>query len=507
MTLAAALNISLSGIRTTSLQLEQTASNISNASSEGYTTKKINTTSASLGTIGGGVLVSGFSRSENAALFTTLSSATSDASYRATQDNYLQQVMDIWGTSSSDNPAISSVVADFINSWNTLSATPESQINQRQVVSDAEALCDEVQRLAGEVESLDRQCANDITSTIADLNSYLQQVQDFNIKIAQAENSGFSSGDQKDQRDQIVLKIAALMDVTVMERPNGQIALYSDSGYQLVDGATVRDFSYNGTIVTNSSNTSLSLNSALTGGKLQALIDFRADTSTSVTATNISASLTDANTYLSQIQTLNATIVSEQALGNDTTALEATRATTVTNLSSIIAVNTTANADGSIDITTDDGTVLLNATSMAVLSFNGDHVTDAAHPSVALEDSLTGGSLEVQIHSYSGTASVSTDQATSVIQKLRDQLDEIVRAFTDTVTTATSGLGSFASAYNNATTGAGELASSFFVGTSRTTFAVNSALTDGTSALKSMAASDVSDALLDSTRSFSADGL
>ncbi|MDD2325268.1 MAG: flagellar basal body rod C-terminal domain-containing protein, partial [Alphaproteobacteria bacterium] len=68
-------------------------------------------------------------------------------------------------------------------------------------------------------------------------------------------------------------------------------------------------------------------------------------------------------------------------------------------------------------------------------------------------------------------------------------------------------LGSFASAYNNATTGAGELASSFFVGTSRTTLAVNSALTDGTSALKSMAASDVSDALLDSTRSFSADGL
>jgi len=507
MSLASALSISLSGIQTTSLQLEQTASNVSNASSEGYTTKKVVTSSAQLGSIGGGVQVTGFKRSENAALFTTLTTATSDASCRSTQNDYLQQVMDILGTSSTDDATLSSTLTDFVNSWNNLAGTPESLVAQRQVVSDAESFCDEIQRIAGEVESLDRQCQSEIESTLTDLNSYLKQIQDLNVKVAQAQNAQLSSGDLQDERDQLVLKVSALVDVKVMDRGNGQIALYSASGYQLVDGSTARSFSYDGTDVVSSTNAALSLNTALSGGKLQALVDFRSDTSTTVTSADISTSLTNANNALTQIQTLNAQIVADQALGLDTSALQATRATAVTQLDSIIAVNTTSNADGSINIKTDAGTTLLNASSIATLSFDGNHVVDSAAPSVALESTLTGGALEVQLNSLGGTASASTDQATSIIQKMRDQLDEIVRAFTDTVTTATSGKSSFAGAYDSATTASGNLASSFFTGTDRTNFSVNAALVNGTATLKSNAASAVSSALLDTTRSFSADGL
>ncbi|HBM91423.1 MAG TPA: hypothetical protein DD400_06090, partial [Rhodospirillaceae bacterium] len=62
-------------------------------------------------------------------------------------------------------------------------------------------------------------------------------------------------------------------------------------------------------------------------------------------------------------------------------------------------------------------------------------------------------------------------------------------------------------AYNNATTGAGELAASFFTGTDRTTITVNAALIAGTSSIKMACANAVTDAILDSTRVFSADGL
>lgn len=385
MTLSSALSISLSGLKTSTLQLEQTASNISNAATEGYTTKTVNTSSAMLGTIGGGVQVTGYTRAENTALFTTLSTATSDASYRAKQDEYLQQVMDILGTSSSDDPTLSETLSNFVNSWNNLSATPESLVNQRQVISDATTFCDEVKRIAQAVEALDRQCSNEIDSTIEDLNSYLTQIRDLNLKIAQAENANLSSGDLQDERDQLVLKVSEIVGVSVMQRGSGQIALYTDTGYQLVDGDTVRNFTYDGVDVTDVNNPSLSLNSALSGGSLQALVDFRTDTSASGT--------------------------------------------------------------------------------------------------------------------------VSTDQATSVIQKLRDQLDEITNAFLTTTTTATSGEVTFATAYNNATTQAGQLAQDFFTGTNRTNFSVNSALIDGTSDLKFGAAAAVSDALLDATRAFSADGL
>lgn len=382
MSLASALTISLSGIRASSSMIELTSSNISNASTEGYTTKRAVVNSTTLGGLGAGTEVSGFRRAENNALYITLTKATSNEGLRSKQDDYLQQVQDILGTSGSDDPGLTSALSDFINSWKELAATPESAVNGRQVVQDAVVLSDEIKRVANEVEELDRQCQAEVNSTLADLNSYLEQIKDLNTKIAQAYTSNLSTGDLQDQRDVLTLKVAQITGITVLERNYGQVALYTSTGYQLVDGGACRSFSYDGTDITSSINPGLSLNTALGGGSLQALVDFRA---TSTPA--------------------------------------------------------------------------------------------------------------------------STDPAINVIQKLRDQLDAIAGAFLNTVTTATSGEDTFAAAYNDATTATGELDEDFFVGTNRTNISVNPDLLDGTSDVKAGAAQAVTDAMLDATRTFSADGL
>ncbi|MGE4351843.1 MAG: flagellar hook-associated protein FlgK [Bdellovibrionales bacterium] len=279
MSLQSALTISLSGITTASTQLELTASNISNASTEGYTKKTAVVSAAVLGTVGGGSQVSGFTRSEDSALFTTMSSATSSASKLATQDEYLQQVQDILGTSNSDNPSLSEYITNFINAWTDLSASPESLVSQQQVIADATTITDEVVRLASEVESLDRQCSTEIDSTISDLNSYLQQMQELNEQISMTINAGMSAGNLEDERDQLILQISEITHVSVLDRGNGQVALYTSSGYQLVDGSSVRSFTYDGTDVTSQDNSALSLNDALSGGSLEALVKFRSTTS------------------------------------------------------------------------------------------------------------------------------------------------------------------------------------------------------------------------------------
>ncbi len=382
MSITSALTIALSGITAASTRLEQTASNIANATTENYSRKDVTITSSSLGTVGGGVKVAGFSRAENTALYVTLTRATSNDGLRSSQDNYQQQVQEIFGTSASDKPGITTSLDDFINSWKILGGTPESLVNQRQVVQDAVTFTDELKRISSAVEDLDRQCRADVDSSLSGLNSKMEQIADLNKKIAQAANANLSSGNLQDQRDKLVLEVSELTSVTVLERKFGQIALYSSSGYQMVDGGSYRTFSYDGFDITSTSNTGLSLNTALGGGKLEALVNFRATT-------------------------------------------------------------TPANTDGSI----------------------------------------------------------------SVIQKLRDQLDEIANVFLTTTTSATSGEISFAQAYNTATTEAGELAGSFFTGTNRNNIEVNAALLNGTSAVKVDAPRTVVTALLDKTRTFSADGL
>jgi len=382
MSIASALTIALSGIQTASTRLEQTASNISNASNEGYSTKSVQTTSASLGTVGGGTRIVGFIRAENNSLYKTLAKATSNYGLRNSQNGYQQQIQNLFGTGVSDNPAITESLSKFINSWKVFAATPESLVNSRQVVQDAVVFTDEIKRITNEVEELDRQIYNDVKSTLSGLNSKLDQIGDLNVKISQAVNAGLSTANLQDQRDVLVLNVAELTGVTVLERPFGQIALYTQSGYQLVDGNAFRQFSYDGTNITSDSNPGLSLNTTLGGGKIEALVNFR-----------------------------------------------------------------------------------------------------------------------------STTTPVSTDGSTSVIQKLRDQLDEVANAFLTTTTTATSGEATFASAYNSATTVAGDLAGNFFTGTGRTNISVNSALLNGSSKVKSAAAAPVTDAILDDTRTFSADGL
>lgn len=382
MSLSSALTIALSGIQTASTRLEQTASNISNASTEGYSTKTVNTSSSSLGSIGGGTQVVGFDRAENSALFTTLTKATSNLGLRDTQDEYQQLVQDILGTSSSDSPAISEALSDFTNSWKTYAATPESTVNSTQVIQDAVTLTDEIKRLAGEVEDLDRACYNQIESTVSTLNDTLAQIADLNSKISQATNAGLPTGNLEDERDLLVLDVAEITSITVLERSSGQIAIYSSSGYQMVDGSISKEFTYDGTDITSTNNASLSLNTTLGGGSLEALTDFRATTSP-----------------------------------------------------------------------------------------------------------------------------VSTDGSTSVIQKLRDQLDEVTDLFLTTVTTATSGETTFADAYDSATTDTGELASSFFTGTNRTNISVNASLLDGSATLKQASATAVTSALTDSTRTITADGI
>lgn len=278
MTLFSSLSIAMSGLQAASTRLQLTASNVSNAATEGYTRKSATTASARLGTVGGGVQVTGFTRASDDVLFTALTNATSESGLRSTQDDYLQQVQDILGTSSSDTPGLTKAVANFSTMWTNLAAAPESAVAQQNVIQAGVNLADQIKKLSNDVEDLDRQGRTDVTNTLKDLNGYLGQISDLNSKISLATTSGEAAGDLQDQRDQLVLKVANLVGIKVLNRSNGQIAIYTQTGYQLVDGSTVRTFEYNGADVYDTQNPALSLNDTLTEGKLGAIVKFR-DTS------------------------------------------------------------------------------------------------------------------------------------------------------------------------------------------------------------------------------------
>lgn len=286
MTLFSSLSIAQSGLAAVSTRLELTASNVSNAATEGYTKKSATSASARLGTAGGGVQITGFTRTTNETLFNSLTKAKSEAGLRDAQNLYLQQFQDILGTSGSDKPGLTTTVTEFVNSWTALAAEPESAVAQQNVLQAGVNFTDEMKRVSNALEDLDRQAREDVNNTLKDLNSYLEQISDLNAKISLATTANQSAGDLMDDRDRLVLKLSDLVGIKVLARPNNQIAIYTQTGYQLVDGSTLRNFSYNGTDVYDDQNPTLSLNDTLTKGRLEAIVDIRDTSAAAVSSTD-----------------------------------------------------------------------------------------------------------------------------------------------------------------------------------------------------------------------------
>lgn len=276
MSLFSALQSSLTNLQATTTQMQLVANNISNANTPGYTLKTVTMGEISLGNTGSGTEITGYDRATDATLTETLNNATSDAGMTGSQNTYLQQVQNLLGATTGSNPPLADAVSQFSSAWQQLAAQPESNVEQQQVVQAASNLVSQIQQTTSAVNTLDNQVSTDINSSLSDLNADLNSITDLNQKISAAVSANQPAGDLQDQRDQLIQKVSGMMNVTVMQRPQGQIALYTPSGYMLVDGGSKQTFSYDGTNVVSSSNPAMSLNTILTGGSLQGQVQFRA---------------------------------------------------------------------------------------------------------------------------------------------------------------------------------------------------------------------------------------
>jgi flagellar hook-associated protein 1 FlgK len=206
------------------------------------------------------------------------------------------------------------------------------------------------------------------------------------------------------------------------------------------------------------------------------------------------------NTSLTRIQDLNNQIVSAGAAGQSVVDLMDLRDVEVHKVAELVKINVYQRDQGRISIYTPGGSALLDAKATQ-FAWNGTNFT--INPGGADASAIISGG---KIEGYLGMLDQGTSPATindpgkATIYKLEQQLNGLVDLFTNPA-------GTFATAYDDAATGTGELADSFFTGSSRYTFAVNSDLLDGTSTLKQEAAVDVAADMDIDTRSVSLTGL
>jgi flagellar hook-associated protein 1 FlgK len=114
MSIAQALNSSLSGLRATQAGLTVVATNVANAQTAGYIRRDLNLIETAAGDLGSSVRIAGINRELDAYVQRQLRVETSGGAYADLQAQFYQQLQQIYGSPGSDG-AIDTVFNNFTN--------------------------------------------------------------------------------------------------------------------------------------------------------------------------------------------------------------------------------------------------------------------------------------------------------------------------------------------------------------------------------------------------------
>lgn len=482
MSLTGALNAAVSSLRVNQASIQVLSANIAHVNDPNYTKKTLNRESLVFGESQiGSVGVASYSSAVNESLRKQMESLIARNGTSGAQDDYMTRIQQLLGTSS-DQAALPNLLSQFTAAWQTLQATPESKAAQTAVIRYGEQLTEEINRVAAGIDSIDGAAKDDVTQSVGQLNSLLEQVFELNVKLRSTAEGGTEQAELIDQRDQLVREVAKYVDVRTIERDNGAIALFTPAGLSLVDGPP-SNFIYDGTNIFRSEDTTTPVDTLLRDGKIRALLDFRLDNSGKALPVSSDPATEVIRKMRSQLDavvkaltsTVGSTFSSAYDAAGQSLRIEASFQTTVQAQPNSAQYST-------VNLTGD-----LRAGDVFEVEING------------------------RIFSYTAQATDAT------LDAIASKLAALVNGDTTLGVTAIAGaskfqlVGSAADTPFSVTTRVNgelpELKSGFFTGTDRFSFQVNQSLLDGTQQLKKNSASDVVNALNSTDRTYVAAGL
>ena len=158
----------------------------------------------------------------------------------------------------SDN-GLGNALGSFFQSFNELNNNPEDLDIRTTVIQSGDALARVFQSVQQRLDVQSQQLTNKVGVDMNSLNSYGAQIAALNITIRQATAQDQQANDLMDKRDQLIDKLAALANISVINKPDGT-ANVSVGTSDLVVGVNAYSLSLTGP-------NSLTARGDLTGGE------------------------------------------------------------------------------------------------------------------------------------------------------------------------------------------------------------------------------------------------
>jgi flagellar hook-associated protein 1 FlgK len=241
------LETTLRGILAQQLALNVTGHNIANANTPGYTrqtarmeasvpyTEPGTSRPPQAGQLGTGVTVAEYERVRDTFIDVQLRAQTMRASAAEATRDGLQQVELALAEPSSNG--LNSLLERYWSAWHDVSNSPENVATRQALAQSAASLVDGFRTFVSQLDTIASQTADNVTATLADVNSIGRQIGLLNDTISRARLVGDQPNDLLDQRDVLLDRLAQLGNVSVTEGALGSVDV-TIGGATLVSGTT-----------------------------------------------------------------------------------------------------------------------------------------------------------------------------------------------------------------------------------------------------------------------------
>jgi flagellar hook-associated protein 1 FlgK len=287
-------NLGKAGLLVAQNRLQTAGHNINNAATEGYSRQTVlsqtaGATPTSAGWIGRGVQAVSVQRSYDNFLQSQL---TNSLTRGAALKTYGDQISQINNLVADRTVGISPGIQKFFDSLDAVASAPADVAARQELIGQANSLAAQIRDANAFLDSQRDNVNTQIETTVTQVNSYLDRIQDLNRQIttAKATNPGQPPNDLLDQRDQLVSELGQLVDVKVYEQDdrvsltigNGQTVLGGDTVYYLETHPSKADPSRLAVSYTTKDAAGNTIpiemdDKRITGGKLGGLLTFRSD--------------------------------------------------------------------------------------------------------------------------------------------------------------------------------------------------------------------------------------
>ena len=242
MSLSGALSNALSGLTATARNSSVTASNISNAMTEGYARRTLETSARSTGSYGG-VQVDGVVRHVDHGLVADRREANSALQQSDTISQFYSRVEDLLGTPE-DGASLSGRLTNFESALIASASRPDLSERLTTTLYAAQDVVDVFRRISDGIQDIRMEADAEIDSSVTRMNTLLDQVADLNTGINKARMTGGDPNSLIDHRQAVIDELSEYIPVIEVARANDTVALYSAGGAILLDGSSAVEFGF-----------------------------------------------------------------------------------------------------------------------------------------------------------------------------------------------------------------------------------------------------------------------